>query len=141
MPKDKDHKGDRGGKDTPTGAGRDQAEKPKLKCKDYEDKLRELHVRLSELQDWVRHEGHKVCIVFEGRDGAGKGGAIKAISARVSPRVFRGARSSSFYQASKHRCLVTMQSGREMLKGNPPDRRETKAVRLAFVQSTVRVCR
>jgi polyphosphate kinase 2 len=89
MPKDKDHKRDRGGKDTPTGAGRDQAEKPKLKRKDYEDKLRELHVRLVELQDWVRHEGKKVCIVFEGRDGAGKGGAIKAITARVSPRVFR----------------------------------------------------
>src|SRR5258705_4668998 len=89
MPKDKDHKGDRGGKDKSTGAGRDQAEKPKLKRKDYEGKLRELHVKLVELQDWVRHEGKKVCIVFEGRDGAGKGGAIKAITARVSPRVFR----------------------------------------------------
>ncbi len=41
------------------------------------------------LQEWVRHEGKKVCIVFEGRDGAGKGGTIKAITARVSPRVFR----------------------------------------------------
>jgi polyphosphate kinase len=51
--------------------------------------LRELHVRLVELQDWVRHEGKKVCVVFEGRDGAGKGGAIRAITARLSPRVFR----------------------------------------------------
>ena len=51
--------------------------------------LRKLHVKLVELQEWVRHEGKKVCIVFEGRDGAGKGGAIKAITARVSPRVFR----------------------------------------------------
>jgi polyphosphate kinase 2 len=89
MPKDKDHKRDHGGRDTPMGAGRDQAEERKLKRKDYEDKLRELHVRLVELQDWVRHESKKVCIVFEGRDGAGKGGAIKAITARVSPRVFR----------------------------------------------------
>ena len=60
-----------------------------LKRKDYEKKLRKLHVKLVELQDWVRHEGLKICIVFEGRDGAGKGGAIKAITARVSPRIFR----------------------------------------------------
>ena len=89
MAKEKAHKGDRNGEETPTGARRDQAEKPKLERKDYEDKLRELHVKLVELQDWVRHEGKKICIVFEGRDGAGKGGAIKAITARVSPRVFR----------------------------------------------------
>src|SRR5215470_16070509 len=60
-----------------------------LKRKDYENKLRELHVRLVELQEWVRGERKKVCIVFEGRDGAGKGGVIKAITARVSPRIFR----------------------------------------------------
>ena len=47
------------------------------------------HVKLVDLQEWVRHEAKKICIVFEGRDGAGKGGAIKAITARVSPRVFR----------------------------------------------------
>jgi polyphosphate kinase 2 len=60
-----------------------------LKRKDYENRLSELQVRLVELQEWVRHESRKICIVFEGRDGAGKGGAIKAITARVSPRVFR----------------------------------------------------
>jgi polyphosphate kinase 2 len=60
-----------------------------LKRKDYENMLRELHVRLVELQEWVRGERKKVCIVFEGRDGAGKGGVIKAITARVSPRIFR----------------------------------------------------
>lgn len=89
MTRENDHKCDRSGKETPGGARRDRAENSKLSRKDYEDKLRELHVRLVELQDWVRHEGKKVCIVFEGRDGAGKGGAIKAITARVSPRVFR----------------------------------------------------
>src|SRR5262245_45584748 len=89
MPKAKVHKGERNGEATPTGARRHQAEKPKLGRKDYAAKLRELHVRLVELQDWVRHEGKKICVVFEGRDGAGKGGAIKAITARVSPRVFR----------------------------------------------------
>jgi polyphosphate kinase 2 len=61
----------------------------KLKRKAYEEQLRMLHVELVKLQEWVRHEGQKVCIVFEGRDGAGKGGAIKAITARVSPRIFR----------------------------------------------------
>jgi polyphosphate kinase 2 len=60
-----------------------------LERKDYEKQLRKLHVKLVELQEWVRHEGRKICIVFEGRDGAGKGGTIKAITARVSPRVFR----------------------------------------------------
>ena len=48
-----------------------------------------LHVELVKLQEWVKHKGLKVCIVFEGRDGAGKGGTIKAITERVSPRVFR----------------------------------------------------
>jgi polyphosphate kinase 2 len=60
-----------------------------LKRKDYEAELRKLHVELVKLQEWVRHEGQKICIVFEGRDGAGKGGTIKAITARVSPRHFR----------------------------------------------------
>ena len=61
----------------------------KLKGKDYERKLRKLHVELVRLQRWVQHKGLKICIVFEGRDGAGKGGTIKAITERVSPRVFR----------------------------------------------------
>src|ERR1700751_4124909 len=60
-----------------------------LKGKDYLRGLKKLHVELVKLQEWVRHKGLKVCIVFEGRDGAGKGGAIKAITERVSPRVFR----------------------------------------------------
>jgi len=63
--------------------------KEKLKSKDYEKALAELHVELVKLQEWVVHDGLKVCIVFEGRDGAGKGGTIKAITERVSPRVFR----------------------------------------------------
>ncbi len=55
----------------------------------YDKELAELHVELVKLQEWVVHQGLKVCIVFEGRDGAGKGGTIKAIIERVSPRVFR----------------------------------------------------
>ena len=54
-----------------------------------EKELKKLHVELVKLQEWVKHKGLKVCIVFEGRDGAGKGGTIKAITERVSPRVFR----------------------------------------------------
>ena len=61
----------------------------KLKAKDYERELARLHVELVKLQQWVLHKGLKVCVIFEGRDGAGKGGAIKAITERVSPRVFR----------------------------------------------------
>jgi polyphosphate kinase 2 len=57
--------------------------------KDYAKELKRLHVELVKLQQWVVHKGLKVCIVFEGRDGAGKGGTIKAITERVSPRVFR----------------------------------------------------
>jgi polyphosphate kinase 2 len=64
-------------------------ESRKLKRKDYETELERLHVELVKLQQWVKHKGLKVCIVFEGRDGAGKGGTIKAITDRVSPRVFR----------------------------------------------------
>jgi len=61
----------------------------KLKQKVYDKELRKLHVELVKLQEWVKHAGLKVCVVFEGRDGAGKGGTIKAITERVSPRVFR----------------------------------------------------
>src|SRR5687768_10303955 len=73
----------------PGGRGDDAKDASDLKRKDYENRLRELHVKLVELQEWVRHEAKKICIVFEGRDGAGKGGTIKAITARVSPRIFR----------------------------------------------------
>jgi len=61
----------------------------KLKRKEYEKQLRRLQAELCALQDWVKHKGLRVIIVFEGRDGAGKGGTIKAITERVSPRVFR----------------------------------------------------
>ncbi len=61
----------------------------KLKNKDYLSELKKLHVELVKLQEWIKHKGLKICIVFEGRDGAGKGGVIKAITERVSPRVFR----------------------------------------------------
>ena len=65
------------------------AEPRKLSRKDYEKQLARLHVELVKLQDWVVHNGLKVCIVFEGRDTAGKGGTIKALTERVSPRIFR----------------------------------------------------
>jgi polyphosphate kinase 2 len=61
----------------------------KMSRKDYEKELRKLQVELCRLQDWVKGTGQRVILVFEGRDGAGKGGTIKAITDRVSPRVFR----------------------------------------------------
>src|SRR3954447_21033085 len=60
-----------------------------LDRKAYDKELKRLHGELVKLQEWVVQEGLKVCIVFEGRDGAGKGGTIKAITERVSPRIFR----------------------------------------------------
>ena len=60
-----------------------------LKGKDYLHELAKLHVELVKMQQWVVHKGLKVCVIFEGRDGAGKGGVIKALTERVSPRVFR----------------------------------------------------
>ncbi len=61
----------------------------KLRRKDYEKQLRKLQVELCHLQDWVKEKGARIIILFEGRDAAGKGGTIKAITERVSPRVFR----------------------------------------------------
>ena len=57
--------------------------------KEYEKQLRKLQVQLCKLQEWVKYKGLRVILIFEGRDGAGKGGTIKAITERVSPRVFR----------------------------------------------------
>jgi polyphosphate kinase len=64
-------------------------EKSKLKRKAYEKELQKLQTELCLLQEWVRHAGLRVIVIFEGRDAAGKGGTIKAITERVSPRVFR----------------------------------------------------
>ncbi|MEN0072236.1 MAG: polyphosphate kinase 2, partial [Propionicimonas sp.] len=69
----------------PTGTDRP----PRLRRKPYEAELERLQVELVHLQRWVVGTGAKVCVIFEGRDGAGKGGVIKRITERVSPRVFR----------------------------------------------------
>ncbi len=68
----------------------DGSAKPgKLSTKDYEKELAQLHVELVKVQQWVQKTGARVCVVFEGRDGAGKGGTIKALTERTSPRIFR----------------------------------------------------
>lgn len=107
MPKDDDRKGAGNAPKSGAKAGRKAFAKPddatgadptaapaaepdgKMSRKEYERELEKLHVELVKLQQWVVHSGRKVCVVFEGRDGAGKGGTIKAITERVSPRVFR----------------------------------------------------
>lgn len=68
---------------------KDRAGREPLGRKEYDKELRKLQTELCQLQDWVKHKGLRVIIVFEGRDAAGKGGMIKAITERVSPRVFR----------------------------------------------------
>ena len=61
----------------------------RLKNKRYEKELRRLQAELCKLQDWIKYKGLRIMVVFEGRDAAGKGGTIRAITERVSPRVFR----------------------------------------------------
>ncbi|HEX4200349.1 MAG TPA: polyphosphate kinase 2 [Chthoniobacterales bacterium] len=74
-------------------AQNDQSEqsdpKPKLKRKEYDEQLAKLHTELVKLQFWVKHTGARIVVIFEGKDAAGKGGVIKRITERVSPRVFR----------------------------------------------------
>ena len=82
-------KRNRGAASTTTDKGGGSTPAQELSGKDYERELKKLHVELVKLQRWVVEKGLRVCIVFEGRDGAGKGGTIKAITERVSPRVFR----------------------------------------------------
>jgi polyphosphate kinase len=76
-----------------TDALNDQSEqsdpKPKLKRKEYEEQIAKFHAELVKLQFWVKHAGARIIVLFEGRDAAGKGGVIKRITERVSPRVFR----------------------------------------------------
>ena len=68
-------------------------DKPRMKRKDYEKELRKLQVELCHLQTWVKQQGARIIVVFEGRDAAGKGGTIRALTERVSPRdlSYRGA--------------------------------------------------
>jgi polyphosphate kinase 2 len=62
---------------------------PKLKRKEYEKELRKLQTELCSLQDWLKATGERIIVIFEGRDAAGKGGTIRALTERVSPRTFR----------------------------------------------------
>lgn len=84
------HKSNPAKKDSAANSAEDTGgDKPRLKTRDYEKKLRDLQAELCALQQWVVATGQRIIIVFEGRDAAGKGGTIKAITERVSPRIFR----------------------------------------------------
>ena len=90
--KKKNAHGRHGATARPSPVAREQAEagpRPKMKRKEYERQMRILHGELVAMQEWVKESGAKICVVFEGRDTAGKGGTIKRITERVSPRVFR----------------------------------------------------
>ena len=79
----------------------DGAPKPKMKRKEYESEIERLHGELVAMQEWVKATGAKLCIVFEGRDTAGKGGTVKRITERVSPRVFRVVALPAPYEREK----------------------------------------
>lgn len=81
------HAGTNPGNDENGGHG--SSKDAKLTRATFEKELKKLHVELVKLQEWVKHTGAKIVILFEGRDAAGKGGVIKRITERVSPRVFR----------------------------------------------------
>jgi len=87
--RDKEHGAE--GQARPAGAQQEEeaGSRPKMKRKEYEREMRLLHGELVAMQEWVKESGAKICLVFEGRDTAGKGGTIKRITERVSPRVFR----------------------------------------------------
>jgi len=70
-------------------AARGSSKQARLERAEFEEELKKLHVQLVKLQEWVKRTGAKIVILFEGRDAAGKGGVIKRITERVSPRVFR----------------------------------------------------
>src|SRR5256886_12858850 len=78
-----------GASSTVAGEEAEAGPRPKMKRKEYERQMRILHGELVAMQEWVKDSGAKICSVFEGRDTAGKGGTIKRITERVSPRVFR----------------------------------------------------
>jgi polyphosphate kinase 2 len=89
MAKKKDRHDGAPAKPRDSGQPGDDRTAARMKRKDYEHEMRHLHGELVAMQEWVKASGAKVCIVFEGRDTAGKGGTIKRITERVSPRVFR----------------------------------------------------
>ena len=80
-------------------------EKAKLTRNEYQGQLRKLQVELCKLQDWVKRQGLRVIVIFEGRDAAGKGGTINAITERVSPRVFRIVALPRHRTARRRKCI------------------------------------
>ena len=105
----------------------DAEPKTKMSEKKYLKELKRLDEELVKLQLWVVEKGLKVCIVFEGRDGAGKGGTIKAITERVSPRVFRVVALPAPPSARKRRCTAAIHAA-------PAGRRRDRDLRSQLVQ-------
>ncbi|MCB0236982.1 MAG: polyphosphate kinase 2, partial [Anaerolineae bacterium] len=89
MGKKKDHKGKHEAELEEQHSAAATEPKPKMKRKEFDAELEKLQVELVKMQEWVKVSGAKVCVLFEGRDAAGKGGIIKRITERTSPRVFR----------------------------------------------------
>ena len=94
----------------PTAEGAPDGPPEKMKEKAYQHELRRLHGELVAMQEWVKATGAKICIVFEGRDTAGKGGTIKAITERVSPGSSGSSRSRRRPSARSRRCTCSATS-------------------------------
>ena len=92
----------------------------KMKRKGYEKELQQLQVELCRLQEWIKETGARIIILFEGRDAAGKGGTIKALTERVSPRVFRvvALPAPSDRQKTEISCSVTSGTSRQRAKSS-----------------------
>src|SRR5262245_59829658 len=88
------------------GKGTGDKAEPRMKRKEYEGELRTLHAELVAMQEWVKASGARICGVLEGRDSAGKGGTIKAITDRVSPRVFHVIALSSPTEREKSQMYI-----------------------------------
>jgi polyphosphate kinase 2 (PPK2 family) len=89
-------------------AKKNKSGKRGIKRKAYEGELRWLQAELCKLQDWVKHKGLRVIVIFEGRDAAGKGGTIRAITERVSPRVFRVVALPTPSGRDRTRCIFSV---------------------------------
>jgi polyphosphate kinase 2 (PPK2 family) len=89
-----------------------------MKRKAYEQELRKLQVQLCHLQEWVKEKKLRVIVLFEGRDAAGKGGTIKAITEKVSPRVFRVVARRLIARNRKCSCSITCSTFRQEVKSS-----------------------
>ncbi len=114
----------------PSGSDASSNSPPELKRKDFEKRLAKLQAELVKVQSWVQHKRLKVVVIFEGRDAAGKGGVIKRITERVSPRIFRLVALPAPTEREKSQMHV-----QRYIPSTPASRRRSGHLRSQLVQS------